>query len=738
MKIKYLLAFLALLPTLSSADVGDLLITEIAVSPAAGEFIEIYNNGATVVDLTDVYITDATFSPNSVFYYNIVIGAGGGGGFADFHARFPNGASIAAGEYQSIALNGSADFISTYMVNPTYKISNDGIADGITPLLEARTGSVDGNNSGLSGGEVLVLYSWDGITDLVQDLDYLVWGDQFEAVDKSGIAIDSITDADAITSSYLNDTAIGTQAGISAIQHIDGNSWQRGDLSEGIETQAGGNGINGSDETSEDLNNTFFEGVPSPNAVGTPPPPSAPNVVINEVDAVGTAEFIEIFDGGSGNTSLNDVTLVFYQGSDDTIYNIIDLSANNTDGNGYLLIGDASLTPDIAMAANSLNDDASAVAIYFNNASNYNIGDAVSTTDIIDALVYDSGQIDDPELLLLLNAGQAQINENANSNVATESNARCPNGSGGALNTSTYNQTSPTAGTINNLCPIGDYYASVDTTDATTLRTTVHDIIKNAISFPYTSATTDTWDVLGFADEDPNPTIDLDPNVAESVLAVYKNTSYVNVATGNANYNREHTWPQSRGFHQNDMGSDNNARTDAHHLMISNSSYNSSRGNKYFDNCPSGCSELVSDDYNNEGGGSGVYPGNSNWTDAGVFEVWEFRKGDIARAMFYMDVRYEGDQIDTSSSPQQLEPDLQLTDSVSQLNSGGPFMGLLSILLQWHAADPVDSIELQRNEEVFGFQSNRNPFVDHPEWAACIFQDVCPAVSDIIFSNGFE
>ncbi|MBL4772539.1 MAG: hypothetical protein JKX98_02720, partial [Alcanivoracaceae bacterium] len=161
----------------------------------------------------------------------------------------------------------------------------------------------------------------------------------------------------------------------------------------------------------------------------------------------------------------------------------------NTDSNGYFLIGDASLTPDLELTQ-SLNDDASAVAIYFNNFTNYSIGDSVSTAEIIDALVYDSGQVDNLGLLTLLNAGQAQINENANTNAATESNARCPNGSGGALNTSTYNQTVPTAGTINNMCPIGDYYASVDTTDATILRTTVHDIIKNAISFPYTSGST--------------------------------------------------------------------------------------------------------------------------------------------------------------------------------------------------------------------------------------------------------
>lgn len=722
----------------SKADVSDLLITEIAVTPTQGEFIEIYNNGTDPVDLTNVYITDATFSPNGVFYYNIVIGGGGGGGFADFHARFPNGAMIAAGEYQTIALNGSADFINTYATNPTYKISDDGVADGIAPLLEARTGSVDGNSSGLSGGEVLILYSWDGSSDLVQDLDYIVWGDKNEAVDKSGIAIDSNTDADSDTSTYLSDTSIAAQTVISTGSHSGGNSWQRGDLSEGVETQTGGNGINGSDETSEDLNNTFFEGTPTPNAAGTPPPPPTPVIVINEVDAVGSAEFIELFSA-SGNASLNDVTLVFYQGSDDTIYNIIDLSGNNTNANGYFLIGDASLNPDITLPANSLNDDANAVAIYFSNVSNFNIGDAVTATDIIDALVYSSGQADDDGLLSVLNTAGGQINEDGNANSATESNSRCLNGSGGALNTSTFKQTPPTAGTANDQCPIpsvDEYYDGVDTTNASTLRMTLHDIIKVAESFDYTTGgnINDTWDILSQADEDP--LTDIDPNVVENMIMIYKNESLPYFGGGQQAYNREHTWPQSRGFSSGSMGSNNAARTDAHHLMMSDAGYNSDRGNKYYDNCNASCTEAPTDAYNGIGGGTGVYPGNSNWYNGTIYEVWNARKGDVARAMFYLDVRYEGDQIDPDSSPLQNEPDLVLVEDPDAV--GGASMGRLSTLLQWHLDDPVDQTEMMRNNVVFGFQQNRNPFVDHPEWVACIFQDVCIDPNDIIFSSGFE
>ena len=737
------LAFTALLSTSIFADVGDLLITEITITPATGEFVEIHNSGATPIDLTNIYLTDATFAGGGTFYYQIVVGAGGGGpGFADFHVRFPTGATINANEYQTIALNGSADFVSAYATNPTYKVFNDGVADGITPMLEARPGSTDENNSGLSdGGEVLVLYSWDGNSDLVQDIDYILWGDKVEAIDKTGIAIDG-PDAGPDTSSYLADTIIASQSVVSSSAHASGMSWQRGDLTEGLETQSGGNGIDGSDETSEDTNNTFFEGVPTPNALGTPPPPSAPSIVINEVDAVSSAEFIEIYDLGSGNTSLNDVTLVFYQGSDDTIYDIIDLSGNNTNGSGYFLIGETSLNPDIIIPANSLQNDANAVAIFFNNFTNFNIGDSVTDTDLIDALVYDSGQMDDLELLAVLNNSGGQIDEDGNANASTESNSRCLNGSGGALNSTTFKQTDPTAGSENNQCPtpsVDEYYQGVDTTDATTLRTTVHNIIKVAFTFNYSSAgnVNDTWHMLSLADEDP--LTDVDPNISENIIMVYKNNSLPYVGGGVQTYNREHTWPQSRGFSSGSLGSNNSARTDGHHLMMSDAIYNNDRGNKYFDNCNASCTERVSTAYNGIGGGSGTYPGNSNWFDGTVFEVWAERKGDIARAMFYLDVRYAGDQIDAGSAPPQMEPDLELVEDTGELGLGVPKMGKLSTLLQWHIADPVDDTERLRNEEVFNFQQNRNPFVDHPEWAECIFQDLCTLPpEDLIYANGFE
>ena len=708
------------------AGLEDLLISEVVVTPTAGEFVEIHNAGATTIDLTDVYLTDATFAGGSTYYYNIVTGSNaGGGGFADFHARFPNGSSIQPGEYQTIAMAGSDGFFAEYGVNPTYELYEDGAgSDAIPDMLEALSGSINQQGGLTNSGEVVILYSWDGNSDLVQDLDYVVWGDKAEAVDKTGISIDG-PDGGSSTSTYLNDTSIASQAVVATGAHSNGMTWQRTNFNEGNETQSGGNGVTGHDETSEDLDMTFSELSPTPNT--GPGAMPTPFVVINEVDAVSTdSEFIEIYDGGAGNTSLDGIFVALYDGSTDQVYSVIDLTGETTSVDGYLLIGNTAVSPDVVISAGSLNDGAAAIALYDASIS---VGAGVTTTDILDAIVYDSGQADDAELLALLNAGQPQVDENANSMAATESIARCGNGTGGQLNTVTFAQTVPTPGLINNMCPVGDYYATVDTTNAQTLRTTLHNIIDDHTVYPYSFNTamtctnpTDTWTVLCLADEDPSNN--------SQVWMVYRNNSYTFQGGGQQSYNREHTWPQSYGFSSGSLGTNNAARTDMHHLMMSDVSYNSDRGNLYFDDCDSSCTERPTTANNGVGGGSGTYPGNSNWFDGNSFEVWNFRKGDIARAMFYMDVRYSGDVSG--------EVDLELVDNPAEIQSGQPKMGLLSTLLDWHEADPVDAIELQRMEVIFSFQGNRNPFVDHPEWVDCVFGDQCDFNTDVIFANGFE
>ncbi|HEU0306500.1 MAG TPA: endonuclease [Lysobacter sp.] len=278
------------------------------------------------------------------------------------------------------------------------------------------------------------------------------------------------------------------------------------------------------------------------------------------------------------------------------------------------------------------------------------------------------------------------------------------------------------------------YYARVNTSSASQLRCSLHETIKGHTVYPYSGGTTNTWSILEIADEDPN--------APGRILDVYRNRSYLKgserAGTGTGTtYNREHTWPNSLGFGSatGDKGLPYAPYTDTHMLYLSDTGYNADRGNKPYATCTqsSGCSERATTANNGFGGGSGVYPGNGNWFkgpdgNGGSFEAWGHRKGDIARAVLYMAIRYEGG-VDPNTS--QSEPDLELTDDRSRIviTSGSPaYMGLLSTLLAWHQADPPDAGERERNEVIYSFQGNRNPFIDHPEWAtSALFTSSKPA-----------
>ena len=276
-----------------------------------------------------------------------------------------------------------------------------------------------------------------------------------------------------------------------------------------------------------------------------------------------------------------------------------------------------------------------------------------------------------------------------------------------------------------------DYYASADTSTGATLRTTVHAIIDDHIKHPYSSSSfPDTWDILESADEDPE-----DPT---SILDVYKNASYLKVGGGNAFYNREHSWPRTYGFPDDTPIA--SPYTDCHQLFLSDIDYNGDRSSRAFDTCV-GCGENPTLENGGVGGSPGTgYPGWSNWVGgdfdaSGSWETWVDRRGDVARAQFYLDVRYEGGVHDEMGTA---EPDLILTDNrslIQSTTSSPAYMGLLAVLLDWHEQDPVDAKELRRNEEVWKHQGNRNPFIDHPEWAACIFEGVCDV---FLFADGFE
>ncbi|MCX6538217.1 MAG: DNA/RNA non-specific endonuclease [Acidobacteria bacterium] len=196
----------------------------------------------------------------------------------------------------------------------------------------------------------------------------------------------------------------------------------------------------------------------------TTPPPGAGKVMINEVDAdtpgSDTAEFVELYDGGVGNTPLDGLVVVFFDGtstgSGNQSYAVFDLDGYTTDANGYFTMGNPGV-PGVSLffdpgAFGLLQNGPDAVALYIGHASEFPNGTAVTTTNLQDAIVYGT---DDPSasgLLPLLNAGQKIVNENATGNSQTQSSQRCPAGMGGFRNTSQYYPGTPTPGTANS-CP---------------------------------------------------------------------------------------------------------------------------------------------------------------------------------------------------------------------------------------------------------------------------------------------
>lgn len=158
-------------------------------------------------------------------------------------------------------------------------------------------------------------------------------------------------------------------------------------------------------------------------------------------------------------------------------------------------------------------------------------------------------------------------------------------------------------------------------------------------------------------------------------------------------WNREHVWPKSLGgFKTSGPGAD------LHHLRPADVRVNSTRGNKKYGNVSGGSKATA-----------GISSGLSGGTYAGnYFEPLDNAKGDVARIILYMYVRYGGESGYTCSS---------VTNVFQSVD----------VLLEWCALDPVDTWEMGRNEVVASIQGNRNVFIDYPELAWQLFNKTAPA-----------
>ncbi|HIP48379.1 MAG TPA: T9SS type A sorting domain-containing protein [Lutibacter sp.] len=532
-------------------------------------------------------------------------------------------------------------------------------------------------------------------------------------------------------------------------------------------------------------------------------------IVINELDcdtpSTDTLEFIEL-KSDTANFALDGFIVVLFNGSTsggNASYYAIDLAGYTTDINGLLLIGsnNVSPVPQLLIPVSVIQNGADAIAIYQANYNDFPSQTLATTDNLIDALMYDTNDPDDTDLMALLGLTE-QINEGENGNQTTESIQRDNDGSyfvttptprqlndgsgvvlngvsislaqeqynegesfeilfateqnvtealtlnftlaNGTFNTSDYTgaisavipigqnsvsttinlvddsddegdeimlvslaslpasylilnnnieirivdndfqvadwgiPTNPTFGIVESTQP-ANYYTSLDGLTDVELRQAMQDIIADP-TLVRAQTYADVVTILKKADQNPAN--------SNQVWLVYTEQGrakldFQTTSNNNGKWNREHCFPRSRAgyfsieaddfadgvnsYWTTNADSLRHGNSDAHALRAADGPENSARGNLHY----------------------GQYTGPNG--NLGSF------KGDVARSVLYMEIRYNGLEI-VNGYP----------NTVGQL-------GDLATLLDWHRNDPPDDFEMNRNNVVYTWQFNRNPFIDYPD-----------------------
>lgn len=230
-----------------------------------------------------------------------------------------------------------------------------------------------------------------------------------------------------------------------------------------------------------------------------------------------------------------------------------------------------------------------------------------------------------------------------------------------------------------------DYYESVRGLKGLELKNALHNLIKGHTTFGYNSSINEYMKIYDADYNDPSKI----------------NLIYTGSASKNAEFNKEHVWAKSHG----NFGTATGPGSDLHNLRPSYVDINSTRGNKDFAE-----------------GGTELSKYKGNYQTSSTFEPRDDFKGDVARTIFYMATRYEGNEGGY--------PDLELNrpSNVSKyldLSSEAKGVhGNFDDLYKWATSgiDPVDNYEVNRNNIIYkNYQHNRNPFVDHPEFIIMIY-----------------
>lgn len=541
-------------------------------------------------------------------------------------------------------------------------------------------------------------------------------------------------------------------------------------------------------------------------------------ILINELDSdnisVDDKEFIEL-KSAVPNFPLDGYVLVFFNGTgtnaNKSYYNI-SLNGLTTDVNGLILIGNNLVVPvpERVFTNSIIQNGPDGVGLYSGASSDFPINSIATTTNLVDALVYDTSDPPIPGLQSLLGVN-VQVNENLNNLGTTQSiqrkidgtwEVKAPtpgannDGSGivfngitittnvanknegvsfqitfttqtivtsnlnfqftlnnGGFNTADFTGSTsvfipagsnsytttitivddivdegdevlkikfgtlpagfnrlndnieirvvdndfttlpfgtplnPTYGIVSSTAPT-NYYSSLEGLSGNTLKQALQIIIANP-NVVRAHNYGDITDILKVADQNP-----LNSN---QVWLMYveiprAKLDFQTTSSNIGSWNREHIYPQSRGGFANatsetpdgiNVWLPTNAddlpagHADAHHLRAEDGPENSTRSNK----------DYGLTDYNGPSGTQG------SW------------RGDVARSLFYMAVRYNALSV-VNGNP--------ADTTVGQI-------GDLVTLLNWNATDPSDDFEMNRNNYIYTWQVNRNPFIDYPNLANYIF-----------------
>lgn len=261
--------------------------------------------------------------------------------------------------------------------------------------------------------------------------------------------------------------------------------------------------------------------------------------------------------------------------------------------------------------------------------------------------------------------------------------------------------------------PPAGYYNNAQGKTGAVLKTALYNIIKGHTDNGYSSL----YNIYKTSDNLPtNKVWDMYSIKADGTADYfYSHTSSDQCGTYNSEadcYNREHVFCDSW------LGSATPQRSDAHHIVPTDGYVNNRRGSY-----PHG--KVLSATWTSTNGSK---LGNSDPTTGftgTVFEPIDEFKGDFARMYFYVATRYE-DKI----------AGWVTNGSANLILSGNSYPAyktwFINLMLLWHTQDPVSEKEINRNNAIYSYQNNRNPFIDNPDYALLIWN---PGALSVAFTS---